>query len=177
MIRRPPRSTLFPYTTLFRSMKADRGPVRRARKVGSGALATHMQAQAAFEPGASPLVEAGDPEPAVPATSARVTEPADAGAVRALAKPPVRQLAKDLGVDLTTLEPTGPNGSISREDGEAAASGGPAAEASTPLAARGAATSTGERETREPIKGVRKMMAGAMVSSAFTAPHVTEWMT
>ena len=35
----------------------------------------------------------------------------------------------------------------------------------------------GERETREPIKGVRKMMAQAMVSSAFTAPHVTEWVT
>ena len=35
----------------------------------------------------------------------------------------------------------------------------------------------GERETREPIKGVRKMMAGAMVQSAFTAPHVTEWVT
>ena len=36
---------------------------------------------------------------------------------------------------------------------------------------------TGERETREPIKGVRKMMAGAMVQSAFSAPHVTEWVT
>ena len=35
----------------------------------------------------------------------------------------------------------------------------------------------GERETREPIKGVRKMMATAMVGSAFTAPHVTEWIT
>ena len=35
----------------------------------------------------------------------------------------------------------------------------------------------GERERREPIKGVRKMMAGAMVQSAFTAPHVTEWIT
>ena len=34
-----------------------------------------------------------------------------------------------------------------------------------------------ERERREPIKGVRKMMAGAMVQSAFTAPHVTEWVT
>src|SRR4029450_10666631 len=30
---------------------------------------------------------------------------------------------------------------------------------------------------REPIKGVRKMMATAMVGSAFTAPHVTEWIT
>ena len=36
---------------------------------------------------------------------------------------------------------------------------------------------SGERETREPIKGVRKMMAQAMSQSAFTSPHVTEWIT
>ncbi len=48
--------------------KADRGPVRRARKVSSGAVAAHMQAQAAFEPGASPMVEA-DEEP-VPSAAA-----------------------------------------------------------------------------------------------------------
>ena len=35
----------------------------------------------------------------------------------------------------------------------------------------------GERETRIPVKGVRKVTAQAMVDSAFTAPHVTEWMT
>jgi len=35
----------------------------------------------------------------------------------------------------------------------------------------------GEREWREPIKGVRKMMGQAMVQSAFSAPHVTEWVT
>src|SRR2546428_5882887 len=31
MIRRPPRSTLFPYTTLFRSERADDGPRQAAR--------------------------------------------------------------------------------------------------------------------------------------------------
>src|SRR5258705_10010053 len=31
MIRRPPRSTLFPYTTLFRSRLGERGPRRRRR--------------------------------------------------------------------------------------------------------------------------------------------------
>ena len=36
---------------------------------------------------------------------------------------------------------------------------------------------TGERERREPIKGARKMVGQAMVDSAFTAPHVTEWVT
>ena len=81
-----------------------------------------------------------------------------------LAKPPVRKLARDLGVDLTTCRATGPGGSVRREDVEAAASARPVA---------GGA----DREYREPIKGVRKMMGAAMVSSAFTAPHVTEWIT
>src|SRR4051812_44472996 len=124
--------------------KADRGPVRRARKVSSGAVAAHMQAQAAFEAGAAPMVEAVETPAPTPAPTPEVA-PAPA-AVRTLAKPPVRKLAKDLGVDLTTLTPTGRNGSVSREDVEAAAAGGPAPQA--------AATSTGERETREPIKGV-----------------------
>jgi len=151
--------------------KADRGPVRRARKVSSGAVAAHMQAQAAFESGAAPMVEAVEPEPAVPSTPA---EPASPVAVRALAKPPVRKLAKDLGVDISTLTPTGKDGTVCREDVEAAAAG--ATEVSRQVPSRPSST-TGERETREPIKGVRKMMGQAMVSSAFTIPHVTEWVT
>jgi len=101
----------------------------------------------------------------------------DVGAVsteaRALAKPPVRKLAKDLGVDLTSLTPSGPDGTVTREDVESAAEGGFEARKLAPQPP----SPTGERETREPIKGVRKMMAGAMVQSAFTAPHVTEWVT
>src|SRR4051795_1600662 len=96
--------------SLVGRMKADRGPTRRARRVPSGSVAAHMQTQAAFETGESPMVEADELEPAVPASNQRSElEPA---AARALAKPPVRKLAKDLGVDLATLEATGPNGSI-----------------------------------------------------------------
>jgi 2-oxoisovalerate dehydrogenase E2 component (dihydrolipoyl transacylase) len=165
--------------SLVGRMKADRGPTRRPRRVPSGGVAAHMQTQAAFETGESPMVEADEVdeveelEPAVPASSQR-TEPLDPDAVRVLAKPPVRKLAKDLGVDLATLEATGPNGSISREDVERAASG---AGAATRVAAPVPQRAPGERETREEIKGVRKMMAGAMVQSAFSAPHVTEWVT
>ncbi|HEU5039025.1 MAG TPA: dihydrolipoamide acetyltransferase family protein [Nocardioides sp.] len=148
--------------------KADRGPVRRARKVASGAAAAHMQAQAAFEAGASPMVEADEtPVPSTPAA------PAAAASVQVLAKPPVRKLAKDLGVDLRTLTPTGPNGTVSRDDVQAAA-GGVTAGAPAPGVSTGPTT---ERERREPIKGVRKMMAQAMSQSAFTSPHVTEWIT
>ncbi len=150
--------------------KADRGPVRRARKVASGAVAAHMQAQAAFESGAAPMVEADEPEPAVPSTAAA---PASPVAVRALAKPPVRKLAKDLGVDLSTLTPTGKDGTVSREDVQAAVGNAVVEVPGAPAPS----LETAERETREPIKGVRKMMGQAMVSSAFTIPHVTEWVT
>jgi 2-oxoisovalerate dehydrogenase E2 component (dihydrolipoyl transacylase) len=133
---------------------------------------------------ATPVIAAAPPPP--PATAARVSAAAvgqsaahSAGAVTVLAKPPVRKLAKDLGVDLTTVVPTGPNGSITRIDVEQAASR-PAA-FSEP-AAQAPLRSVPEydpatREQRIPIKGVRKMTAAAMVGSAFTAPHVTEFIT
>jgi len=101
--------------------------------------------------------------------------PASPAAVRTLAKPPVRKLAKDLGVDISTLTPTGKDGTVCREDVEQAASG--ATEVSRVGASAPRTSTTVERETREPIKGVRKMMGQAMVSSAFTIPHVTEWVT
>ena len=156
--------------------KADRGPVRRARKVSSGAVAANLQAQAAFGPGEAPDVEADEPAaPAAPASS--VVEPVETAPadVRVLAKPPVRKLAKDLGVDLTTLTPTGKDGTVSREDVERAAAG-TVAETGAPSVSPRPVPAT-ERETREPIKGVRKMMGQAMVTSAFTVPHVTEWVT
>ena len=153
--------------------KADRGPTRRARKVATGTLATHIQTQASFETGlASPMVEAAEPEPAVPSVSARDLEPAEA---RVLAKPPVRKLAKDLGVDLATVTGTGPNGSVTRSDVEGSSTGSPGL--GTGASAPSSTSVAGARETREPIKGVRKMMASAMTQSAFTAPHVTEWIT
>jgi 2-oxoisovalerate dehydrogenase E2 component (dihydrolipoyl transacylase) len=108
--------------------------------------------------------------PPVPARSRAVdTGPNGGGRVAVLAKPPVRKLAKDLGVDLTTVSGTGPQGSITRDDIQQAASA-PAPVA--PLRVR----TTGEREERVPIRGVRKHTAAAMVQSAFTAPHVTEWL-
>jgi pyruvate dehydrogenase E2 component (dihydrolipoamide acetyltransferase) len=92
-----------------------------------------------------------------------------------LAKPPVRKLAKSLGVDLGALTPTGPNGTISRDDVQSAADGAPA-QGYASMAQRPDLFPQG-RETRIPIKGVRKHTAAAMVQSAFTAPHVTEFVT
>jgi pyruvate dehydrogenase E2 component (dihydrolipoamide acetyltransferase) len=100
---------------------------------------------------------------------------------RPLAKPPVRKLAKDLGVDLTAVTPSGPDAIITREDVHAAATPAavtaPAPVAAAPAAPAPAASYDGVRETRIPVKGVRKATAAAMVGSAFTAPHVTEFVT
>ncbi|MDQ0934143.1 dihydrolipoamide acetyltransferase family protein [Streptomyces turgidiscabies] len=100
---------------------------------------------------------------------------------RPLAKPPVRKLAKDLGVDLTTVTPSGADGVITREDVHAAVA--PAtvepvrAAPAAPAAPAPVASYDGTRETRVPVRGVRKATAAAMVGSAFTAPHVTEFVT
>jgi len=96
--------------------------------------------------------------------------PADARHERPRSTPPVRLLAKQLGVDLALVEASGVTGIIRREDVERFAARdtvGPAAEAETPAAP------TDARETRIPVRGVRKATAAAMVRSAFTAPHVT----
>ncbi|MGQ0838419.1 dihydrolipoamide acetyltransferase family protein [Actinokineospora sp.] len=90
-----------------------------------------------------------------------------------LAKPPVRKLAKDLGVDLRSLAVAG--GVITRADVERAAA--VPASHHQDIAVPVAAAAPGARERRVPIKGVRKVTAQAMVSSAFTAPHVTEFLT
>jgi 2-oxoisovalerate dehydrogenase E2 component (dihydrolipoyl transacylase) len=176
--------------------KAERGPQRRARH-GSASPATtagaqaQLQLQGAFAPGGAQSDDVMPvDEPAVPATSARpavAAPPAEAlvpasvqspSDVRALAKPPVRKLAKDLGIDLTTLIGSGANGVITRADVEGATSGaGLGLDPGAGRPSQPAAAAAGERETREPVKGVRKMMAQAMVGSAFSAPHVTEWIT
>ncbi|GAB3078275.1 dihydrolipoamide acetyltransferase family protein [Nocardioides zeae] len=114
-----------------------------------------------------------------------VAPAAGPAAVGVLAKPPVRKLAADLGVDLATVPPTGPHGSVSRADVEQAAapaSAAPAAHVEAPVVAPSVAPSvapvgTAGAERRQPVKGVGKAMAQAMVASAFTAPHVTIWTT
>ena len=85
---------------------------------------------------------------------------------RVTAKPLVRKLAKDKGIDLSTLIGTGPNGEVTREDIQAAIGGGVVPPS----------VSHDHAGERIPVRGVQRLMAEAMVASAFTAPHVTEWV-
>jgi 2-oxoisovalerate dehydrogenase E2 component (dihydrolipoyl transacylase) len=102
-----------------------------------------------------------------------------------LAKPPVRRLARDLGVDLGAVTGSGPEGSVTRDDVQKAA--GEATVRSIPPSLAELADgphSVGDlshaagrdSEQRIPVRGVRKHTAAAMVASAFTAPHVTEFL-
>ena len=159
-------------------LRARRRPVAGRRRVDEPAVPAHAVHRAGCRERVRPrhgrVRRAGRAGP-----HGRASQTVDAApAQRALAKPPVRKLAKDLGVDLTRPDrhrPAGldhPRGRARRPPGR-----GWLRRLSRPaLAARRDAV-TGERERREPIKGVRKMMGQAMVDSAFTAPHVTEWVT
>ncbi|WP_405853284.1 2-oxo acid dehydrogenase subunit E2 [Streptomyces sp. NBC_00090] len=117
-----------------------------------------------------------------PRRPANGTAPAGRGpgpGPRPLAKPPVRKLAKDLGVDLTVVRPSGGDGTITRADVHAAAvvDIGTREVVERPVPVPAPTALPDARETRVPIKGVRKATAAAMVGSAFTAPHVTEFVT
>jgi 2-oxoisovalerate dehydrogenase E2 component (dihydrolipoyl transacylase) len=105
------------------------------------------------------------------------------GARKPLAKPPVRRLARDLGIDLGGLPGSGPEGSVTREDVERAADSGRTRSAAALEADPGAGQEPPAGVSREaaaderiPVRGVRKHTAAAVVTSAFTAPHVTEFL-
>ena len=92
---------------------------------------------------------------------------------RVLAKPPVRRLARDLGVDLGEVAPTGAGGVVTRADVERHAQSATSAEAPATHLGWGGLP----RTERVPVRSVRKATARAVVASAFTAPHVTQFVT
>ncbi len=109
-----------------------------------------------------------------PADAPVVTPPPPARAdlpltdsVPVIAKPPIRKLAKDLGVDLESVTGSGIGGEILRDD--------VIRHAGQATVFRNLATPEWpeNREDRIPVKGVRKAIAQAMVKSMFTAPHVS----
>lgn len=93
-------------------------------------------------------------------------------AERPRSTPPVRTFARELGIDLSQLTGTGADGLITRDDVQRANS-----EPTAPAEVVADASREPARERRFPIRGVRKATAAAMVSSAFTAPHASEFLT
>jgi pyruvate/2-oxoglutarate dehydrogenase complex dihydrolipoamide acyltransferase (E2) component len=100
-------------------------------------------------------------DPSAPARAARGTSAGEDGAK---AMPPIRRLARELGVDLATLSGSGPGGRILRADVEAAASG---------HTRRGTEQPQPARSRREPLRGVRRTIAERMLHAHLTVPPVT----
>jgi pyruvate dehydrogenase E2 component (dihydrolipoamide acetyltransferase) len=136
-------------------------PARRARRVGVSAAAD------------TAVLEAAPHDARPTATVETVVE-------RPRSTPPVRAYAKRLGVDLVLVAAEVGDRVITRADIDAYAervgiSTESSAHVDVPESA--AALSPRDRELRIPIRGVRKHTAAAMVQSAFTAPHVTVFLT
>ena len=137
--------------------------------VGARVISIETQAQSQRDP---VLVGYGVKEGASLTRRMRKQAPTDSpmeltpNSSRVTAKPLVRKFAKDKGIDLSTLIGTGPNGEVTREDVQAALGGGVVPPS----------VSHDHAGERIPVRGVQRLMAEAMVASAFTAPHVTEWV-
>jgi 2-oxoisovalerate dehydrogenase E2 component (dihydrolipoyl transacylase) len=133
-------------------------------------------------------------EPSPPIDVAETPIPANSNG-RVRTTPPVRRLARDLGIDLTTVAPTGEDGLVTRADVQTAASvpvpvpvpvpvsvpvpdlrSAPAPVARTAAESQ-AARGKRPRETRIPIRGVRKATAEAMVRSISASPQATVFVT
>jgi 2-oxoisovalerate dehydrogenase E2 component (dihydrolipoyl transacylase) len=165
-------------------------PSATTRRPRKAAAATSAAAPAATAPvshapaTAAPAAARGASAPVASASAASASATTGNG-TSVLAKPPVRKLAKDLGIDLSRLSGTGPGGSVTRDDVQSAARGGQEAAKLTDVSAPAgapaspaqlAAVTAVAREERIRVRGVRKHTAAAMVASAFTAPHVTEFL-
>jgi 2-oxoisovalerate dehydrogenase E2 component (dihydrolipoyl transacylase) len=151
------------------------GSARTANLVGYGPRADSPVRR---RPRAVPAAAVSRQSPSWPSVAQAVAAPPELependddadSRVSVLAKPPIRKLARDLGIDVQTLQGTGPEGSITRSDVEAAADTSRAGAPARPLPRGG--------EERIEIRGVRKATAQAMVQSVFTVPHVTEFTT
>lgn len=121
----------------------------------------------------------------------KVAERPVVGSVGVVAKPPIRKLARDLGVDLAAVSPSGPAGEVTRDDVLRHASQAsvfrnietPAwpevreetISVSEPAPAASVSAASDAREESIPVRGVRKAVATGMVKTAYSAPHVSVW--
>ena len=159
-----------------------------AADAGTPAPAEPVSVPEPSDPGGAVLVGYGTGG----AVSSRRRKPAERpvkASVGVVAKPPIRKLARDLGVDLSVVTPSGPAGEVTRDDvvkhAEQASvfrnietpAWGAVREETIPVAAPPAPAPVADaREESIPVRGVRKATANAMTSSAYSAPHVSVWV-
>lgn len=101
-------------------------------------------------------------------------EPQESPQRHPLAKPPVRRLARDLGIALRDVTATGPGGTVTRADVERAAS---TEHGEHDIGADAVGWDGRARVERVKVRSVRRATARAVTSSAFSAPHVTQFVT
>ncbi|MFF2031650.1 dihydrolipoamide acetyltransferase family protein [Arthrobacter sp. NPDC058192] len=164
--------------------KAD--AVKRRRRISAPAAAGKQtpvqQIPATPVPPAVPVapgIPAGRPaEAAAVPADAIDTRPTFGGAIsglvgKVLAKPPVRKIARDLGINLADVVPTGARGEVTREDLVSYQAQRDAELDKADSFWGKSGRPQDQRIERIPVKGVRKATARAMVESAFAAPHVS----
>lgn len=177
------------------------GPEAGGPLVGSGPKADAVKRRprkasgtnipAVLSPAAPPAAEL--PAPVVPPQAPRTETPEPTGTPgtiaegdrqtlggtisglvnKVLAKPPVRKIARDLGIDLSDVVPTGARGEVTREDLVSYQSQRDAELDKADSFWGKSGKPQDQRIERIPVKGVRKATAKAMVESAFSAPHVS----
>ncbi|MGB3707814.1 dihydrolipoamide acetyltransferase family protein [Gordonia sp. (in: high G+C Gram-positive bacteria)] len=137
-------------------------------EVGSPFIDVEMEGEAAAVEPVSETEPAAERTPVLVGYGVAQEEGSRRKKRSALASPPVRKLAREAGVDLAAVVATGSSGQVTRDDLDAHL--GRVEEPTAPAELDNGA------EERTPIRGVRKHTAEAMVQSAFTAPHVTEFV-
>jgi len=177
------------------ALSADDVSALKQARVSDGVIAAMWQRNQVLAAAAAPApAPVAAPAPAPSAQSAasdrrlgagaQPSAPSPSGAAvddRVRAKPPVRKLARDLGIDLTAIRGSGPGGIITRDDvvqysNDARPETYAAYPGDEPWLVGGVVSPDGRR-TRVPVRSVRRRTAEAMVSSAFSAPHVTVFHT
>jgi pyruvate dehydrogenase E2 component (dihydrolipoamide acetyltransferase) len=112
-----------------------------------------------------------EPKQGQPDSESEPVEAADGNRIKA--SPLAKKLAAELGVDLGSLEGTGPGGRIVREDVVAASESTPPKQAITPAPAtpKPSAVIPALKDRKIPLSGMRKTIAARLFESKTTIPH------
>ncbi|TDC89656.1 pyruvate dehydrogenase complex dihydrolipoamide acetyltransferase [Saccharopolyspora aridisoli] len=136
---------------------------------GSGSAAEAAPASATPAPAAAE--PAAEEAPAAPAPAAAAVEAAAPSGSKPKASPLAKAVAKEKGVDLGTVQGSGPGGRIIRADIEAAASAAPAEPTPAPAAQASAPAVVNDDVEEIPLSNIRKVTAKRLTESKQNAPH------